>query len=349
MTSGDHSEALRWIRAETDDPSTPSGREENGLPGKTDVELLDAYSRAVTSVVDAVGPAVVSISVGREAPSGTEVEPIGAGSGVLLTPDGYVLTNHHVIKDASRVQLTLTDGGSLGAVAVGSDPPNDLAVVRANGSGLPYAALGDSSTLRVGQLVIAIGNPLGFQSSVSTGVVSATGRAMRSLDRRLIENVIQHTAPLNPGNSGGPLVDSRGRIVGINTAVIAVAQGMGFAVPANTARRVVSQIIAFGKVRRGYLGISGRQRRLSRRYVRYFNLARESGVEVVSIDPHGPVRESGILPGDVLVGMNGHPVESVDDLHRLLSDFAAGDHARLDLLRGAERKNADVVIGESAA
>jgi S1-C subfamily serine protease len=315
----------------------------------SDIDLLDAYSRAVTTVVDAVGPAVVSISVGRDAPAGNGVEPIGAGSGVILTPDGYVLTNHHVVRDAGRLRVALTDGTSLGAVPVGSDPPNDLALVRAEGSGLPYATLGDSSALRVGQLVIAIGNPLGFQSSVSTGVVSATGRGMRSLDRRLIENVIQHTAPLNPGNSGGPLVDSRGRVVGINTAIIAVAQGIGFSVPSNTARHVVSQILAHGKVRRGYLGITGRQRPLSRRVVRYFDLSRESGVEVVSLDPRGPAGESGILPGDVVVEMNAKPVESVDDLHRVLSEVAHGDIARLDVLRGAERRIVEVVIGDAAA
>jgi S1-C subfamily serine protease len=203
--------------------------------------------------------------------------------------------------------------------------------------------------LRVGQLVIAIGNPLGFQSSVSTGVVSATGRGMRSLDRRLIENVIQHTAPLNPGNSGGPLVDSRGRVAGINTAIIAVAQGIGFAVPSNTARHVVSQILAHGKVRRGYLGITGRQRPLSRRMARFFELPRESGVEVVSLDPRGPAGESGILPGDIVVEMSGRPVESIDDLHRHLSEVAAGDLARLVVLRGTERRTVEVVIGESAA
>ena len=196
------------------------------------------------------------------------MEPIGAGSGVLLTPDGYVLTNHHVVRDANRVQLSLTDGTILGAVPVGSDPPNDLALVRANGSGLPYAALGDSSTLKVGQLVIAIGNPLGFQSSVSTGVVSATGRAMRSLSSSHRKCGPAHAA-LNPGNSGGPLVDSRGRVVGINTAMIATAQGIGFSVPSNTASDVVSQTLTYGKVRRGYLGLTGRQRQLSRRRVRY--------------------------------------------------------------------------------
>ena len=247
------------------------------------------------------------------------------------------------------MQLSLTDGTILGAVPVGSDPPNDLALVRANGSGLPYAVLGDSSTLKVGQLVIAIGNPLGFQSSVSTGVVSATGRAMRSLDRRLIENVVQHTAPLNPGNSGGPLVDSRGRVVGINTAIIAAAQGMGFSVPSNTASHVVSQILAYGKVRRGYLGLTGRQRQLSRRRVRFFDLPRESGVEVASLDPGGPAGKAGVQTGDIVVGMNGQPVESIDDLHRLLSEVAVRDPARLDVLRGTERKDLEVEIGEAAA
>jgi S1-C subfamily serine protease len=332
-----------------EDESPSSGRCEVGAAGSSDVELLDAYSRAVTTVVEAVGPAVVSISVGRDSVDGNGVEPMGAGSGILLTPDGYVLTNHHVVREANRMRLTMTDGARLGAVPVGTDPPNDLAVVRADGSGLPYAALGDSAALKVGQLVIAIGNPFGFQSSVSTGVVSATGRGMRSIDRRLIENVIQHTAPLNPGNSGGPLVDSRGRVVGINTAIIATAQGLGFAVPSNTARHVVSQILAHGRVRRGYLGIGGRQRPLSRRMVRYFGLPRESGVEVVSLDPKGPAGESGIRPGDIVVGMNGHAVESVDDLHRLLSEVVVGEPARIDVLRGSERSTVEVVIAEEAA
>jgi S1-C subfamily serine protease len=348
MTDGDAG-ALRWIRGPGEDDPPEPGRCVLDPAGKGDTDLLDAYSRAVTAVVDAVGPAVVNISVGREAPAGNGVEPVGAGSGVLLTPDGYVLTNHHVVREAGLLRLSLTDGTTLGAVPVGSDPPNDLALVRASGSGLPYATLGDSSGLRVGQLVIAIGNPLGFQSSVSTGVVSATGRGMRSLDRRLIENVIQHTAPLNPGNSGGPLVDSRGRVVGINTAIIPAAQGIGFAVPSNTARHVVSQILAHGKVRRGYLGITGGQRPLSRRAARYFDLDRETAVEVVSVEPGGPAGESGIRAGDIVVAMNGRPVESVDDLHRLLSEVAAGDRARLDVLRGTERMVVEVVVGEAAS
>ena len=343
-------EALRLIQgnAKWEGSAPPEGRGIGPLRAE-DVDLLDAYSRAVTTVVDAVGPAVVSISAGRGGAAGEGVEPIGAGSGVLLTPDGYVLTNHHVVRDANRIHLTLTDGMHLGAVAVGFDPPNDLALIRANGSGLPYALLGDSSGLRVGQLVIAIGNPLGFQSTVSTGVVSATGRAMRSLDGRLIENVIQHTAPLNPGNSGGPLVDSRGRVVGVNTAIIAAAQGIGFAVPSNMARHVVSQLLTSGKVRRGYLGIAGRPRPLSRKVVRFFGLSRESGVEVVSLSSGGPAEAGGVLPGDVVVAMNGLPVESVDDLHRLLSEVDVGSLLRLEVLRGTERLALEIEAGEAAA
>ncbi len=342
------SEALRFI-GEHGEGSQAEGRCEVGPSGRTDTELLDAYSRAVTAVAEAVGPAVVSVHVGRETPDGGGMEAIGAGSGVLLTPDGYVLTNHHVVRENSRVRLTLMDGTQLGAVAVGSDPPNDLAVVRADGSGLPYASLGDSSLLKAGQLVIAIGNPLGFQSSVSTGVVSATGRGMRSLENRLIENVIQHTAPLNPGNSGGPLVDSRGRVIGINTAIIPAAQGIGFAVPSNTARHVVSQILAHGRVRRGYLGINGRQRQLARRLVRFLDLARESGVEVMTLDPRGPAGAAGIRQGDIVLEMNGTPVESVDDLHRILSEVEVREIARITLLRGADRKIVEVPVGESAA
>ncbi len=342
------SEALRFIQA-NGEGSGPAGRCEVGPSGRNDTDLLDAYSRAVTAVAEAVGPAVVSVNIDRETPDGNGLEPVGAASGVLLTPDGYVLTNHHVVRENRRVRLTLMDGTQIGAAAVGSDPPNDLAVVRADGSGFPYASLGDSSALKAGQLVIAIGNPLGFQSSVSTGVVSATGRGMRSMDHRLIENVIQHTAPLNPGNSGGPLVDSRGRVVGINTAIIPAAQGIGFAVPSNTARHVVSQILSHGRVLRGYLGITGRQRRLARKLVRFLELARECGVEVMTLDPDGPAAKAGIAPGDIVLEMNGTPVESVDDLHRLLSEAAVREIARITLLRGVERKAVEVPVAESAS
>jgi S1-C subfamily serine protease len=204
-------------------------------------------------VVEAVGPAVVGIWANSGRADGKSGQS-GSGSGVIITPDGYILTNDHVVRGTSRLTATLQDGTSFDAALVGADPATDLALLRASGSSLPYAAMGDSSALRVGQIVIAIGNPFGFQSTVSTGVVSALGRALRSAERRLIENIIQHTAPLNPGNSGGPLVDSRGRVVGINTAIIAMAQGIGFSIPSDTARWVVSQLLTRrGSSRRGII------------------------------------------------------------------------------------------------
>lgn len=229
--------SLSWLSggsSAAEKTSSPESRQA-GQESPSDAELLDAYSRAVTAVVERIGPAVVSIHIG-EGRKPSEFEPAGAGSGFVITPDGYILTNSHVVANARGIRALFIDGQKLMATVVGRDPSTDLAVIRVSASDLSYASLIDSSALRVGQLVIAVGNPFGFQSSVSTGVVSSLGRALRSQDGRLIENIIQHTAPLNPGNSGGPLLDSRGRVVGINTAIIAQAQGIGFAVPASTAR-----------------------------------------------------------------------------------------------------------------
>ncbi len=325
-----------------------AGQCEVDAKGQPDVELLDAYSRAVITVVEAVGPAVVSISAGKSVPNNLP-DPMGAGSGVLVAPDGYILTNHHVVETADLLRVTLTDGTSVGAHVVGSDPPNDLAVIRAESGGLPYATLGDSGLLRVGQLVIAMGNPFGFQSTVSTGVVSAVGRGLRSREGRLIENIIQHTAPLNPGNSGGPLVDSRGRVVGINTAIIAVAQGIGFAIPADTARYVISQLLTHGRVRRGYLGISVRQRPLDRRLVRHHDLPFDSAVEVVSLDPGAPAAAGGLRAGDVIVMLNGKGVRSVDDVHRVLAEETFGVAIRIAVVRGKELLVFPVMHTEAAA
>lgn len=311
-----------------------------------DVELLDAYSRAVMTVVDTVGPAVVSIAVGKPA-SGTAIEQTGAGSGVVIAPDGYILTNHHVVHQAKRLTVTFTDGGSSEATRVGEDPITDLAVIRAHAADLPYASLGDSAQLRVGQLVIAIGNPLGFQSTVSTGVVSALGRALRSQEGRLIESIIQHTAPLNPGNSGGPLVDSRGRVVGINTAIIAMAQSIGFAIPANTARWVLSQLLIHGRVRRAYLGLSGRERPLDRRLARFHELNNNHAVEAISSDPEGPATQAGLRRGDLVVAIDGHPVTSVDDLHRYLAEWPVGRPVVLTVIRGKQRLELEVTPGEA--
>jgi S1-C subfamily serine protease len=299
----------------------------------SDTELLDAYSRAVIHVVESVGPAVVNIRVGN-----ARGEHRGAGSGVLVAPDGYILTNHHVVNGAARLATALTDGSTCEAAVVGSDAATDLAVIRAQGSGLPYAALGDSARLRVGQLVIAMGNPLGFESSVSTGVASALGRAMRSEQGRLIENIIQHTAPLNPGNSGGPLLDSHGKVVGINTAIIAMAQGIGFAIPANTAHWVLSQILAHGRVRRGYLGIAGRDRPIDRQLVHALELGQQRAVEVMSVDPEGPAGQAGLQAGDLIVAMNDVAVQRVDDLHRALGNWPIGEPVALTIVRRTAKR-----------
>jgi S1-C subfamily serine protease len=318
-------------------------------PEASDAELLDAYSRAVIDVVDTVGPAVVSIGVSgkkRKSRRGGE-EPQGAGSGVAIAPDGYILTNSHVVHNSAGLTTTFTDGAQTKATLIGEDPSTDLAVIRAEASGLPYAALGDSGKLRVGQLVIAMGNPFGFQSTVSTGVVSALGRALRSREGRLIENIIQHTAPLNPGNSGGPLLDSRGRIVGINTAIIWMAQGIGFAIPANTAHWVVSQLLTQGRVRRSYLGIAARERPLHRRLVRYHSLESERAVEVMSVERNGPARQAGLREGDLILTIDKQPVTSVDDLHRFLAEWPIGRPVMLAVLRGKEQLTIRVTPAEA--
>lgn len=322
------------------------GRCEVSEEVKSDVELLDAYSRAVIAVVDAVGPAVVSVSVGKRS-QGRELEQIGAGSGVIIAPDGYILTNDHVVHNAEQLSITLTNGVTLPATIAGMDPATDLAVIRAEGSHLPFATLGDSASLHVGQLVIAMGNPFGFQSTVSTGVVSALGRALRSRQGRLIENVIQHTAPLNPGNSGGALVDSRGRIVGINTAIIMMAQGIGFSIPSNTIQWVVSQLLTQGRVRRGYLGIAAQQRPLGRRIVRFHNLPRELAVEVLSVAPDSPAAHGGVHAGDLVIAINEQEVSSVDHIHRFLSEWPIGQPVTLTILRGQERLDLKVTPAEA--
>jgi S1-C subfamily serine protease len=304
---------------------------------RADLEILDAYSRAVVSVVETVGPAVVGVRVAGR----------GAGSGVIIAPDGYALTNSHVVGGASRLEATLTDGRTLGARLVGDDPATDLAVIRLDAAALPFAPLGDSETLRVGQLVVAIGSPLGFQSTVSAGVVSALGRSLRGRGGRLIEHVIQTDVALNPGNSGGPLVDSRARVVGVNTAMVAMAQGISFAVPIATAKWVVPQLLAAGRVRRGLLGLAGRQRPLDRRLARAHGLATEAAVEILSVEPTGPAGRAGLREGDLIVTAEGRPVASVDDLHRFLVEWPVGEPARLGVLRRAERLDLRVTPAET--
>jgi len=313
---------------------------------ETDAELLDAYSRAVIRVVESIGPAVVSIAVGKRV-AGCRGEQMGAGSGVIVAPDGYVLTNDHVIQGANRIEVRPADGAPMAATLVGTDPATDLAVLKTDAKDMPYAHLGDSSSLSVGQLVIAIGNPFGFQSTVSTGVLSALGRGLRSREGRLIENIIQHTAPLNPGSSGGPLVDSRGRVIGINTAIIGMAQGIGFSIPANTAHWVLPQLLTQGRVRRCYLGISGQARPLDRSLAHLHRLQNDHAVEVVSVDAFSPACAAGIIVGDQVVAINGTCVNCVDDIHRFLAGWPISKPITLIALRGRQRIEFDVIPTEA--
>ncbi len=335
---------ISWLASPESAQSGDEGQASVRMGG--DEELLDAYSRAVVGVVEKVGPAVVSIGVKKHATRSAQTVE-GAGSGVIITPDGFVLTNNHVVEDANELEVGLTDGSTMAAQVVGTDPATDLAVVRIGSSRLPVAELGDSGALRVGQLVIAIGNPLGFQSTVSTGVVSALGRGLRSQSGRLIDNVIQTDVPLNPGNSGGPLVDSRGRVVGINTAMISMAQGISFAIPVNTARWVVGELVTRGKVHRAYLGIAGQARPIGRRVQRYFELPASSVVEVMSIEEGGPAYRGGLRQSDQIVALNGQSIASVDDLHRVLTGTPSGSTVSLTILRGLERRELHVVVGEA--
>lgn len=315
----------------------------NHVETDNDTELLDAYSRAVTTVVDMVAPAVTNIRIGAGSHFG---EANGAGSGVVIAPDGYILTNSHVVHGAQNITVSFTDGSQYAAALVGDDPATDLAVIRAEASALPYVEF-DTAPLRVGQLIIAMGNPFGFGSSVSTGVVSANGRSLRAQNGRLIENVIQHTAPLNPGNSGGPLLNARGRIVGINTAIILQAQGIGFAIPAETAAWVVPQLLRAGQVRRGYLGIIGRDRPIPRSVARALELPSERAVEVVDIDRRGPAGTAGIRIGDIVVALGGQPVTSIDDMHRLLARAPLGAAITVKVLRTGGVRTLRVVPQEA--
>ena len=304
------------------------------LPAPSDAELLDAYSRAVVGATERASPAVVS------------VETRGSGSGFVFTPDGFILTNSHVVHGGARLRVRLPDGRTGRATLVGEDPDTDVAVIRTDLPDLPPAALGESRSLRVGQVVIAIGNPLGFQSTVTAGVVSALGRSLRSTTGRLIEDVIQTDAALNPGNSGGPLVDSRGDVVGINTAVILPAQGICFAVGISTARTVALELMRHGRVRRSYLGISGQRVQIARGVARQHGLTQSGGVLVLSVEAGSPADHADLLPGDVLIALDGHTIAGVDDLHRFLIGERIGAAAVGALLRGTERLERALTLAE---
>ena len=290
--------------------------------------LLDAYSAAVVGASDRVGPAVVKIEARHPRQARSDQEPgeaAGSGSGVIFTSDGYVLTNSHVVHGASELRAMLPDGQLLPADLIGDDPETDLAVVKVSSPTLlPTAPLGDSTLLKVGQLVIAIGNPYGFQCSVTAGVVSALGRSLRATSGRRIDNVIQTDAALNPGNSGGPLVDAHGQVIGINTAAILQAQGLCFAIPSSTAAFVAQRLIRDGRIRRAYLGLGGQTVPLHVRIVRFYHLPAHHGVLVTAIEPGSPAQRAGVRPGDVIVRYDEHAVASVDDLQRLLTEQRVG-------------------------
>ena len=312
-----------------------------------DEDALDAYSLAVVHAVDAVGPAVVKIDVTRKARNGNgsrgRAEPEkGGGSGFVFADDGLILTNSHVVADAAALTVALPDGRRSDADLVGHDPDTDLAVLKISAPGLSVARLGDSSRLRPGQLVVAVGNPYGLQHTVTAGVVSALGRSLRSTSGRLIDNVIQTDAALNPGNSGGPLVTTDGDVVGVNTAMIMGGQGLSFAVPINSARVVIPALLREGRVRRSYLGVGVQDVPLLRRVVRYFHLPAETGVLVVSVEPDGPAARAGIRDGDILVECAGEPVSGADELHRLLTVERIGRQLPVGVIRGTERLTIEV-------
>jgi S1-C subfamily serine protease len=303
-----------------------------GTPSTDDAMLLDAYSEAVMSAVERVSPSVVRIEVEHAGRRGA-----ASGSGFVLTPDGFVMTNSHVVSGARTVHVTLADGHRVPASIVGDDPETDIAVLRIAADGLVPAALGDSGRLRVGQLAIAIGSPLGFQATVTAGVVSALGRSLRAQSGRLIDDVLQTDAALNPGNSGGPLVNSRGEVIGICTAMILPAQGICFAIAIDLARFVAFTLMREGRMSRGYLGIAGQNARLRRHLVRRHALAHESGVLVLSVEAGSPAERSGLREGDVVVGLAGEPVAGIDDLHRVLTATRIGQPLAIEVLRNSDR------------
>jgi S1-C subfamily serine protease len=318
-------------------------------PAADDTTLLDAYSEAVIGAVDRVGPSVVSLAA--SARSGDR--RAGSGSGFVFTPDGLVITNSHVVDGASSVTVTLPDGHQVRGDIVGEDPDTDLAVVRiapaAAADRLAWASLGDSSAVRVGQMAIAIGNPYGFDCSVTAGVVSALGRSLRARTGRLMDDIIQTDAALNPGNSGGPLVTSRGEVIGVNTAVILPAQGLCFAIASNTVRFVVSKLLRDGRIRRSYIGVAGQKVPVSRRLARHHGLAVSSGILVASVEPASPAATAGLRDNDIIVAMGSDAVSGVDDLHRLLTEDRIGVPAAVTVLRGVDKRQITIVPGEMPA
>jgi S1-C subfamily serine protease len=309
------------------------GESENttGTPSTDDAALLDSYSTAVMRAVERVSPSVVKIDVKASSRRG------GSGSGFIFTPDGLVLTNSHVVRGGSRFELTFNDGQQTRATLIGEDADTDTAVLRTDAAMIQPAVLGTSRNLRVGQLAIAVGNPFGFQFTVTAGVISALGRSMRSTTGRMIEEVIQTDAALNPGNSGGPLVNSRGEVIGINTATIVSAQGLCFAIGIDTAKFVASQLLQHGRVRRSWIGIAGQNVPLPRRLAYEYQLREATGILVVSVQEASPASRAALREGDIIIGLDGHPIAGIDELHRLLTPDRAGQHLHLEILRGVQQ------------
>jgi S1-C subfamily serine protease len=314
-----------------------------------DSALLDEYSRTVVSVAERVAPSVVNIDIKQQRRSRQGAREIGgSGSGFVIAPDGFILTNSHVVHDATQITVNLPDGREYPARLIGDDPDTDLAVIRIDAPQLAHVRLADSETLRVGQVVIAIGNPLGFQASVTAGVISALGRSMYSQSGRLIDNIIQTDAALNPGNSGGPLVNSAGEVIGVNTAMIRPAQGICFAIASNTAKFVASWLIKEGKIRRSYIGVAGQNVPLHRRIVRFYNLPLETGVLVVSIEKDSPAGRAGLREGDVIVAFNEQPIGSIHELHKMLMGEQIGVEAKLLIIRHTEKLFLSILPAEVA-
>jgi S1-C subfamily serine protease len=318
----------------------PSGTSDNldhasALPVE-DAPLLDAYSNAVIFAAEKVSPAVVNIEVRQKREDGKS-QRAGSGSGFLITPDGLIVTNSHVVHGADSIRVTMNDGHHSSADLVGDDPDSDLAVIRIGSSGLPHVAFAEAQAIRVGQLAIAVGNPLGFQMSVTAGVVSALGRSLRSRSGRLMDDIVQTDAALNPGNSGGPLVNSRGEVIGVNTAMILPAQGICFAIAAGTAKHVATQLIAFGRVRRSFIGVAGQNVTLPQRLIRELDILQTSAILVMSVEPGGPAQKAGVDEGDLIVGLDGRIIASIDDLHKQLSQARVGKECQLQIVRYGAR------------